>query len=396
MKGRRVVTFYCRRAAKPTISLSMVYFLAVAYIGFYNTWPIIEEPALPDVIFNTPVIPTTKTTKIILIWDTRNHIDFQVLMDRASMNRCPVSDCLLTQERTLAALQNADAVIFNAPPLKLEDFPVDPQRRPEQRYIFLSPEPPVLFADDVEKFNRVFNWTMSYKRDSDIPYLYGDIKPEKTTANSVTVKTARGKTKLVAWFVSHCFTQSRREAYVEQLRKHIDTDVYGDCNKQMLRCSQNLTTHLSDDSCYEMLERDYKFYLAFENSLCADYVTEKFFKILQRRVIPVVLGGADYSKIAPPHSYIDARRFSPQGLAAYLKRLAANDTLYNHFFHWKDHYSVKPRYPDMAEKALCHLCEKLHSDHSVSVHNNLESHWSGKSQCVRPRYKNLPLVFGVF
>ena len=395
MKGRRVVVFYCRQiVTKPAISL---YFLTIAYFGFYNTWSVIEKQTLPDVI-NIPFTEAINSTKTILIWDIRNHIDFQVLMDKARMKRCPVSDCLLTQERTLAALHDADAVIFNAPPLKIEDFPVDPHRRPEQRYVFLSPEPPILFADNVEKFNHIFNWTMSYKRDSDIPYLYGDIEPRTTTtANSLTVNAiTKSKTKLVAWFVSHCFTQSRREAYVEQLAKHIDMDVYGDCNKQMLQCTQNSTTHLSDDSCYEMLERDYKFYLAFENSLCVDYVTEKFFQILQRRVIPVVLGHADYSKIAPPNSYIDARRFSPRGLATYLKRLAANDTLYNNFFQWKDRYLVKTRYPDMAERALCHLCEKLHSEGSPSVYDNLGSHWSGKSQCIRPRYKNLPLVFGVF
>lgn len=39
-----------------------------------------------------------------------------------------------------------------------------------------------------------------------------------------------------------------------------------------------------------MVERDYMFYLAFENSICADYVTEKFFNAMKRDVIPIVLG----------------------------------------------------------------------------------------------------------
>lgn len=379
-------------------------FLTVAYYSLHNTWPIERQP---DVI-KTHMTSTSRSiasgsskisnkTKTILIWDIRNHIDFQVLIDEKWLNRCPIRDCYLTRERTLSALHQADAVIFNAPPLKYQDFPFDSHRRAEQRYIFLSPEPPVLFADDIEKFNHLFNWTMSYKRDSDIPYLYGSVEPRSRPIKKLSVHDAtKGKTKLVAWFVSHCFTQSRREAYVQQLAQLIDVDIYGDCSNNSLKCAQNSTTHLSDDSCYDMLERDYKFYLAFENSLCQDYVTEKFFKILQRRIIPVVLGEADYSSIAPGHSYIDARKFSPQGLATYLKKLAENDTLYNGFFHWKNKYSVTVRYPDMAQKALCHLCEKLHTDGRKSIYTDLGSQWSRKTQCIRPRYKSLPLVFGVF
>ena len=59
-----------------------------------------------------------------------------------------------------------------------------------------------------------------------------------------------------------------------------------------------------------MLERDYKFYLAFENSICRDYATEKFYNPLFFSTVPIVYGGADYDRFAPPHSYIDVRNFS--------------------------------------------------------------------------------------
>ena len=53
----------------------------------------------------------------------------------------------------------------------------------------------------------------------------------------------------------------------------------------------------------------FQFYLAFENSLCADYITEKFFKVLEYNVIPVVLNGVNMTKFAPKHSYIDIKDF---------------------------------------------------------------------------------------
>jgi hypothetical protein len=59
-----------------------------------------------------------------------------------------------------------------------------------------------------------------------------------------------------------------------------------------------------------MLERDYKFYLSFENSICPDYVTEKFYNPLLFSTVPIVYGGADYDAVgAPQNSYIDVRSF---------------------------------------------------------------------------------------
>ena len=83
------------------------------------------------------------------------------------------------------------------------------------------------------------------------------------------------KTKLAYWMVSHCETDNKREDYVKKLQKYIPIDIFGQCGKPIFQRSGN----------GKALERkkfipNYKFYLAFENSFCKDYVTEKFWNHL--------------------------------------------------------------------------------------------------------------------
>ena len=92
--------------------------------------------------------------------------------------------------------------------------------------------------------------------------------------------------KSVAWIVSRCRSDSKREDFVTELQKYIDVDVYGRCGT--LRCTRGNASN----SCQAKM-KDYHFYLAFENSFCPDYVTEKLYKVLameDRPPIPVVLG----------------------------------------------------------------------------------------------------------
>lgn len=61
-----------------------------------------------------------------------------------------------------------------------------------------------------------------------------------------------------------------REFYVRELQQHLQVDVFGACGD--LKCGKS---H-QDIECYSRLLRpNYKFYLAFENNLCEDYITEK-------------------------------------------------------------------------------------------------------------------------
>jgi alpha-1,3-fucosyltransferase len=106
----------------------------------------------------------------------------------------------------------------------------------------------------------------------------------------------------------------------------------------------------------DMMESKYKFYISFENSVCEDYITEKFFKVLNYNLIPIVLGGANYSKFAPSKSYIDVRDFRLIGqLAEYLKYLDKNETAYAEYFEWKHYFRVIVDYKNV----FCHLCQVL-------------------------------------
>ncbi len=43
------------------------------------------------------------------------------------------------------------------------------------------------------------------------------------------------------------------------------------------RCGRRKCARTRANECFDMLNKEYKFYLAFENSNCREYITEKFF-----------------------------------------------------------------------------------------------------------------------
>ena len=53
------------------------------------------------------------------------------------------------------------------------------------------------------------------------------------------------------------------------MSKYIDVKIYGECGSR-IRCPKR-----GDYSCKPQLLRKSKFYLAFENSNCREYITEK-------------------------------------------------------------------------------------------------------------------------
>jgi alpha-1,3-fucosyltransferase len=201
---------------------------------------------------------------------------------------CPVWQCETSDNRT--DVQNYDAIVFHLRTWNKRDLPK--RRSPHQRYVFFSLESPAWAAYRVARMANFFNWTMTYRWDSDMvaPYGYiaptGDVPLHPTpnqmkkllflSSNETTkVNYAQGKTKMTAWFVSNCQSVvSSRNEMVKKLQKYMTIDVYGNCGN--MTCPKKHKSFVSSDECRDMVAKNYKFYFALENSLCRHYVTEKY------------------------------------------------------------------------------------------------------------------------
>ncbi len=144
---------------------------------------------------------------------------------------CDVSNCELTTD--LSQLSTADAVFFSAWDWLNSGKPPLPARAgTNQVWVYFVHEPPIYVSAQIAgQLNDVFNVTMSYMLDADIPYPYVYTEPlGSQPAPPVTRNYAAGRSKPVLWIVSRCKTQSSREVYIEQLAKYIDVDIYGESN----------------------------------------------------------------------------------------------------------------------------------------------------------------------
>ena len=98
------------------------------------------------------------------------------------------------------------------------------------------------------EYNGFFNWTFTYRLDSDFQRPYGVIEqykqlpsdllnPDDASINASSLMNfikqygkdhrhvIEGRNKSVAWFVSHCGATSRRDDYAKELKKHIDVST---------------------------------------------------------------------------------------------------------------------------------------------------------------------------
>ncbi|XP_053974792.1 alpha-(1,3)-fucosyltransferase fut-5-like [Hylaeus volcanicus] len=341
-----------------------------------------------------PKINTKKGPYLILIWKhgkflERRHIKRFTNNEFSPWENCSVQDCVLTYQST--DLDTADAVVFHLHLTKdVSELPA--RRRLDQRWIFLTDESPMhtfLYGrQKLSNYNGFFNWSMTYRMDSDVPVPYG----RTITRSYINSQDAdfpknyikKSKTKVATVMASNCGGTNGRWDYVKELKSFLgkDLDIYGKClNGNTAACPGHF-----DKDCPALNE--YKFYLAFENSNCKEYLTEKvFWHGYHKSAVPIIMGAPkeDCEHLLPPKSFLHVNDFAnPSALANYLQYLNRHDDKYLEYHEWRRYFKVinEHGYFGSISRHYCRICEALHYNvPSIKVYDDMESFWNRKQDC---------------
>uniref|UniRef100_A0A8C5SN83 Fucosyltransferase n=1 Tax=Laticauda laticaudata TaxID=8630 RepID=A0A8C5SN83_LATLA len=274
-----------------------------------------------------------------------------------------ISNCYITMDRR--TYNQSHAVIFHHRDIwwNLRNLPQKP-RPLFQKWIWMNMESPS-HSPPKRGLNRIFNLTLNYRRDADIHVPYGLL----TFKPKVYQAVVPPKDKLVCWIVSNRYPQERIR-YYKELKKYIKIHTYGKLFGRHLSRKEFMPTV---SSC--------KFYLAFENSIFKDYITEKIYFTFLAGSVPVVLGPPreNYEDYVLPQSFIHVDDFkSPRNLSEYLLMLDQNDTLYLSYFEWKKNFSVY--HPHFWKSHFCLACDYIQKHPAYKSVGNLEK-WFWNNSC---------------
>ena len=224
-----------------------------------------------------------------------------------------------------------------------------PVRQPQQLWAFRMKEPyNHLVTESLQMWDGQFNYSVAYDLSSEgNTHMFRSTLVRLQTPTHIDfskiIQTSKLKTAL--WFISHCppdksTVWSGRIAYALELSKHISIDVY--TNNEI--CKEQLGSLVRSSEDGEPQMTDYLFYLSFESNLCKDYITEKFWKVLEKGnvTIPVALGGLsieEYKHVAPPNSFIHVKNFtSPKELADHLISVSTSADAINYYHQWRNEF----------------------------------------------------------
>jgi hypothetical protein len=335
---------------------------------------VISRQTSPARKFKSQVILITNATMVqpTADWMPQGNIAFSNCPNLADWMQCSFN----------STAEDAEFVLFHA--RHLTDESLVPKHRPKwQKWVFFETEPPPKTWDRVSYEMEAWKWfniSVSYADDATILHNMYKLNCTTNAAQKSSGKNhAANKTGTLAWIVSNCASDSRREVYVEELMKHVQVDRFGNCYTDT-----NCGPYPLGAECINDLIEKYKFYLAFENAFCADYYTEKLAKTLPLNVIPVVMGFANYSAFLPQGSFINVNNFANVSeLAQHLKKIASNDTLYNEYIEKKS--QVQCTFVDTLPLP-CKLCEQFHKRRGDFEYiGDARDYWSLHTRCASPK-----------
>ena len=249
--------------------------------------------------------------------------------------------------------EDADVVVFHIP--TAPDL-THLKKRPGQIWVAWSYESDRFYPQQCDpEYMRQFDLTMTYHWDSDIPVAYFDTGIRDDLFQPPIPKTADAP---AVSFVSNVFDLCGRYNYLKELMQLLPVNSYG-----LTLRNKELAEDKRRETKLETIA-NYKFTLAFENSISRDYVTEKFFDPLIVGSVPVYRGAPNIDEFAPgEHCYIHAAQFKgPRELAEYLLFVAGDQAEYDAYLAWKEkpfRQSFLDKVKVLADDPFLRLYEKV-------------------------------------
>ena len=320
---------------------------------------------------NSGVIPHKKLHHILWF----NMPPWMSSFDYGFMSLCDYKNCKVTQDRGM--IKSVSAVLFCVIQPGMGYFPPlnQTERDPDQVWVFYGLEAPFNYHFDEymsKHWRNTFNWSLTYRTDSDVQEPYGQLRTIDNPIKRDYDKIFEEKTKFAVWIVSHCLTHSKREKFVHEMQRYVSVDIYGLCGQLF-------------SSDIETLVKEYKFFLSFENSLCPDYVTEKFFKYFGLSIIQVVRGGVDYDSLLPNETFINTAKFPDvKTLTQYLSDVGSDKEQYVNYLRRKDAY-VAENEDFTYNNAMCDLCRRLnHKQTYRKSYEDIHDYIQNTKVCIQP------------
>ena len=333
-------------------------------------------------LFETQNINSTASDwKRILFYNLGRFQEARGVKNFTSFKECPEKRCTLEFSKSYASI--SDAVIIDMRRLKNAPKFYRPKH---QVWIFMQHEASWRYKFERQNMMQNFNWTMTYSKDSDIPLPYGKLVPafDKNVEKRDYSTISERKSKNAIWIASNCHTNSRREDFVDILKKYIDVDVLGRCGREW-ECGERFVH--DEGNCFSILNSTYRYNIAFENSLCEDYISEKFYENYKYDIIQIVRGGnlKSWPIIAAKNAYISTTDFTnAHQLGEYLQQLSERPSQYAKMLKEKDKY-VAVEYNELMKEALCEICYRLHNlDVYYKVYNNVRRWMTETEPCYQP------------
>ncbi|XP_063096120.1 alpha-(1,3)-fucosyltransferase 10 isoform X1 [Cavia porcellus] len=258
------------------------------------------------------------------------------------LGQCGADACFFTINRSYLHHPMTKALLFYGTDFNIDSLPL-PRKAHHDWALFHEESPKNNYKLFHKPVITLFNYTATFSRHSHLPlttqYLEG-VDALKSLRYLVPLQSKNSLRKRLAPLVyvqSDCDPPSDRDSYVRELMTYIEVDSYGEClrNKDLPQQLKNPTS-MDADGFYRIIAQ-YKFILAFENAVCDDYITEKFWRPLKLGVVPVYHGSPSITDWLPSNkSAILVSEFAhPRELASFIRRLDQDDRLYEAYIEWK-------------------------------------------------------------